>query len=103
LHKQTRISRLLIYKCRICNSKDFLLKYILEDSIRDSNIERLLKGLKEIIHSTGKWQVSGKSRGLCGEALSTIKHTKTGIRNKGEEDLRGYISGLVEVNKETYA
>jgi hypothetical protein len=40
---------------------------------------------------------------LRGETLSIIKHTKTGIRNEGEEDLRGYISGLVKVNKEANA
>jgi hypothetical protein len=63
----------------------------------------LPKGLEETIYSTGKWQVSGKSGGLHSKALSTIEYTKTSIRNKGEEDLGEYISGLVKVDKETYA
>ena len=37
------------------------------------------------------------------KALRTVEHTKTSTRNKGEEDPRRYIGGLVEVDEEAHA
>jgi hypothetical protein len=80
--------QLLICKCRIFGSEDFLLKYILEDGSRDGHTERLPECPEEIVYSAGEGQVSSQGGGLRGKTLRTIKHTKTSTRNEGEEDLR---------------
>jgi hypothetical protein len=52
----------------------------------------LLKSLEETIHGVNEREIIVKGGGLYSEALYIEKYTKIDSSNKGEEDLRGYIS-----------